>query len=372
MPSPSATGPSTPPTPEPGGSRPLVGFHASHEQVHPAVLRDSAVQAEQAGFDAVMCSDHLAPWTQAQGHSGYTWAWLGAALQATDRIPMGSFHAPGQRYHPVISAQAMATLAAMFPGRLPWVAVGSGEALNEHVTGQRWPAKPERMQRLRECVDVMRALWAGEEVTHRGLVTVDRARLWSLPEQAPALVAGAVSAPTAAWAADWADGLITVNQPAEDLRRVLDAYRDHGGRGPARLQVHLSYDPDPDRALAIAVDQWRGNCVPTDLAWNLEQPEQFEAATRHVPDHVVADHVRISADLGQHAAWLQEYLELGFDELYLHFVGQDDDAFLTAFGDRVLPQLRGDRAPQPPVRPTDALAGAPDRTDATVTAGPTR
>ena len=93
----------------------LIGFHASHEQVHPRVLLVDAVHAERAGFDAVMCSDHLAPWTQAQGHSGFTWTWLGAALQATDRIPMGAFHAPGQRYHPVISAQAMATAAAMFP-----------------------------------------------------------------------------------------------------------------------------------------------------------------------------------------------------------------------------------------------------------------
>lgn len=349
--------------------RPLIGFHASHEQVHPAVLRDSAVQAEQAGFDAVMCSDHLAPWTSAQGHSGFTWSWLGAALQATDHIPMGSFHAPGQRYHPVISAHAMATLAAMFPGRLPWVAVGSGEALNEHVTGDRWPSKPERMQRLRECVDVMRALWRGEEVSHRGLVTVDRARLWSLPEVPPELVAGAVSAETAAWAADWADGLITVNQPTDDLRRVLAAYRDRGGRGPARLQVHLSWDPDADRALAIAVDQWKGNCVPTDLAWNLEHPEQFEAATAHVPDHVVAENVLVSADLGQHTAWLQEYLDLGFDELFLHFVGQDDDAFLAAFGSQVLPQLRGEEPVVPPVRPTDALAD-PERSADVVTAGP--
>ena len=135
---------------------PVIGFHAQHEQAHPRDLRDSAVHAEQAGFDAVMCSDHLAPWSRSQGHSGLTWAWLGAALQATERVPMGCFHAPGQRYHPVISAQAFATLAAMFPGRLPWIAVGSGEALNEHVTGDPWPTKDVRMARLRECVDVMR------------------------------------------------------------------------------------------------------------------------------------------------------------------------------------------------------------------------
>ncbi len=203
----------------------LIGFHASHEQLHPRMLLDDAVHAEHAGFGAVMCSDHLAPWTQGQGHSGFTWTWLGAALQATDRIPMGAFHAPGQRYHPVISAQAMATVAAMFPVRLPWVALGSGEALNEHVTGEPWPAKPERMERLRGCVEVMRALWRGEEVSHRGRVVVDRARLWSLPDEPPQLVAGAMSAETAAWAAEWADGLITANQPLDKLRRIVDAFR---------------------------------------------------------------------------------------------------------------------------------------------------
>ena len=211
------------------------------------------MRAEAAGFDAVMCSDHLAPWSEAQGHSGFTWTWLGAALQATDRVPMGSFHAPGQRYHPVISAQAMATVAAMFPGRFPWVALGSGQALNEHVTGAAWPVKAVRMERLRECVDVMRALWAGEEVTHHGHVVVDRAKLWSLPEEPPKLVAGAISVETARWAAGWADGLITVNQPRETLRRIVAAYRDAGGRGELHLQVHLAWAEDDETALDLAV-----------------------------------------------------------------------------------------------------------------------
>lgn len=318
----------------------LIGFHASHEQVHPRVLLADAVRAESAGFDAVMCSDHLAPWSNAQGHSGFTWTWLGAALQATQQIPMGSFHAPGQRYHPVISAQAFGTAAAMFPGRLPWIALGSGEALNEHVTGDRWPAKPDRMARLRECVDVMRALWRGEEVSHRGQVVVDRARLWSLPEQPPALVAGAVSPETAAWAAAWADGLITVNQPIDRLRRVVDAYRSNGGRGPLRLQVHLSYAATDEEALAVAVDQWRSNCLPTLLAWDLTSPEQFEAATRHVPASEVAANVHVSSDPAWHRDRLADYVALGFDELFLHNVGQNNEPFIAAFGEGVLPPLR--------------------------------
>lgn len=317
---------------------PVIGFHAQHEQAHPRDLRDSAVHAEQAGFDAVMCSDHLAPWSTSQGHSGFTWAWLGAALQATQRVPMGAFHAPGQRYHPVISAQAIATLAAMFPGRFPWVALGSGEALNEHVTGDPWPTKDVRMARLRECVEVMRALWRGEEVSHRGLVVVDRARVWSLPDVPPQLVAGAISPETAAWAAGWADGLITVNQPVELLRRVIDAYRDAGGRGALHLQVHLSWARDDDTALSVAHERWRSNCLPTSLAWELETPEQFEAATRHVPREEVARNVLASSDAGRLAAQLRDFQELGFEELFLHPVGEDDE-FIDVFGAKVLPQL---------------------------------
>src|SRR4029450_10109379 len=223
-----------------------------------------------------------------------------------------------QRSHPVISAQAFATLAAMFPGRFPWVALGSGEALNEHVTGDPWPTKDVRSARLRECVDVMRALWRGEEGSHRGLVTVDRARVWTLPDEPPKLVAGAVSAETAAWAAGWADGLGTVNQPPELVGAGVGAYRDAGGRGELPLQVHLSWARDDDTALAVACETWRSNCLPTSLAWELETPEQFEAATRHVPPDEGARNVLVSSDPGVLAERLHDYHDLGFDSLYLH------------------------------------------------------
>ena len=194
-----------------------------------------------------MCSDHFSPWSARQGQSGFGWSWLGAAL-ATTSLPFGAVNAPGQRYHPAIVAQAIATLGAMFPGRF-WVALGSGEASNEHITGQGWPRKELRDARLRECVDVIRALLAGEEVSHDGLVHVDRARLWTLPEVQPALICPAVSVATARAGAEWADGLVTVNQPHDKLREMIAAYRDAGGRGKLAVQVHLSWDPDPDRAL---------------------------------------------------------------------------------------------------------------------------
>ena len=176
---------------------PLVAFHCSHEQIAPSRLLRFAQRAEQAGFDGGMSSDHFSPWGERQGESGFAWSFLGAAMART-RLPFGVVNAPGQRYHPAIVAQAAATLTEMFPGRL-WVALGTGEASNEHITGEAWPPKRVRNARLRECVDVIRALLAGEEVSHDGLVTVDRARLWTLPEQPPPLFGAAVSPQTAGW-----------------------------------------------------------------------------------------------------------------------------------------------------------------------------
>jgi probable non-F420 flavinoid oxidoreductase len=319
----------------------VIGFHASHEQIPPSQLLRDVQAAEAAGFGAAMCSDHYFPWGERQGHSGFAWSWLGAAL-ATTSLSFGVVHAPGQRYHPAISAQMIATLGEMFPGRF-WAALGSGQALNEHVTGDPWPPKETRDRRLEECTEVMRRLLAGEEVSHHGLVTVDRARVWSLADPVPDLVAAAVTPATAARVAAWADGLITVNQPVETLRRVIDAYRDNGGRGDVRLQVHVSYDPDPDQAMAIARDQWRTNVFPPPVAWELDTAAAFDAVARHASDDDVRTSVRVSADLGQHAAWLAEDLDLGFDAVMVHHVGQQQAAFLDAFGAHVLPQVLAGR-----------------------------
>ncbi|GGS47175.1 MULTISPECIES: TIGR03885 family FMN-dependent LLM class oxidoreductase [Actinokineospora] len=314
----------------------VYGFHASHEQIHPTRLLDAVRRAERAGFGAAMSSDHFAPWTSAQGQSGFAWSWLGAALQATD-LRYGVVTAPGQRYHPAILAQAMSTLTAMYPGRL-WVALGSGEASNEHITGDRWPRKDVRNARLRECVEVIRALLAGEEVSHDGLVTVDRARLWTRPEEPPPLFGAAVSTATAAWCAEWADGLVTVNAPIEHLRAMVDAYRDAGGRGQLALQVHLSWAPDEDEALAVAHEQWRGNVFAPPVCWDL-LPAHFDEVAKSVSPEQVREVVNVSADLSRHAAWLREYAELGFELIQLHHVGQEQDAFIDAFGAKVLGEL---------------------------------
>ncbi|WP_349290460.1 TIGR03885 family FMN-dependent LLM class oxidoreductase [Microbacterium sp. 2FI] len=315
----------------------LVGYHASHEQVPPSRLLAAVVRAEQAGFDAAMCSDHLAPWGVRQGESGYAWSWLGAALAATS-FSLGVVTAPGQRYHPVITAQAIATLEEMFPGRF-WAALGSGEAVNEHITGDAWPVKERRNTRLEQSVHVIRDLLAGNEVTHDGEITVHRARVWSLPASPPPLLGAAVTAETAGWVAQWADGLATVAQPPDVLEGVVRAYRDAGGRGPRVLQVHVALEDTEDEALRVVREQWRHAVIPSSL-WDIEQPEDFDALAGDPSDEKLRQGALVSADASELADRIAALAHLGFDRVYLHGVGTDQSAFLDRAERDLLPALR--------------------------------
>jgi coenzyme F420-dependent glucose-6-phosphate dehydrogenase len=326
----------------PGGSRtmPIIGYHCSHEQHPPSALLRYVAAAERAGFGAAMCSDHFAPWGMQQGHSGFAWSWLGAALQAT-RLGFGTVTAPGQRYHPAIVAQAAATLTEMYPGRM-WLALGTGEALNEHITGDHWPAKPARRARLRECVDVMRALFAGETVTHQGLIKVHEARLHTRPKQPPLLFGAAISARSAEWVGAWADGLITVARPEAELREVVEGFRRGGGEGkPMYLQACVSFAPSDAEAEAAAFAGWRNLAVGSaEFKADVAAPELFDAAAAFVRPEDVRSVVRVSADPLQHAALLEADGALGFERIYVHHVGVDQERFIDAFSSDVLPRLR--------------------------------
>ena len=317
----------------------LYGYHCSHEQHAPSALLSYVRAAEAAGFSRAMCSDHFHPWTEAQGQSGFAWSWLGAALQATS-LPFGTVNAPGWRYHPAIIAQAAATLAEMFPGRF-WVALGSGEALNEGITGEPWPEKPERNARLRECADVMRALWAGETVTHRGHVTVIEAKLYSRPEAPPKIYGAALSEETAEFVGAWADGLATVGGDTGELQQRIDAFRRGGGEGkPVIVQHVLSWARTESEARRAGHEQWRFSALGGEVLAILRTPAQFDQASRTVAPADLAHSVRMSADLGRHAAWLREYADLGVDEVYLMNANQDNQQeFVETFGAKVLPEL---------------------------------
>ena len=315
-----------------------IGFHASHEQFTPSELLEYVQAATGAGFTAAMCSDHFHPWTPRQGQSGFSWAWLGAALQATD-VPFGVVCAVGQRYHPAIIAQATATLLQMYPGRF-WIAAGSGQLLNEGITGEVWPAKEDRNERLRESVDVMRKLWDGDTVTHQGRVRVSQATLYTRANERPRVIAPALTPKTAEWAAAWADGLITISKSREEMSEIISAWKRGGGEGkPMYLQAKISYAATDDDALDGAFDQWRGSIFSSSVQTSLRTPDEFEAAAEFVKPNDMYDFVRISARIDDHIAWLHEDLEMGFEEIYLHNVNRDQQTFIKDFGAHVLTAL---------------------------------
>jgi probable non-F420 flavinoid oxidoreductase len=315
-----------------------IGYHISHEQFSPRELLELACLAERSGFQACLSSDHFQPWMNSQGNSGYAWSWLGAALAATE-IPFGIVTAPGQRYHPAIVAQAGATLAEMFPGRF-WMAVGSGQMLNESITGDKWPDKEQRNLRLRECADIMRRLWTGETVTHRGLVNVESARLYSLPDRPPMIIGAALTPATAHWLGSWADGLITVSKPKEQLRQVIEAFHDGGGEGkPTFLKVQLSYARSRQDAVSGAFDQWRANIFESPVQTRLAGPDEFDAAAAFITPDDLSPHVRISPDLHEHIDWIASDGEMGFEQIYLHNVNRLQRQFIEDFGEKVLPAV---------------------------------
>lgn len=331
-----------------------LGFHASHEQFKPSDLLGCAQLAEQVGFRAAMCSDHFLPWSERQGQSGFAWSWLGAAMQATT-LPYGVVVAPGQRYHPAIIAQAGATLAELFPQRF-WMAVGSGEALNEHITGEQWPSKAERNQRLKECVDVIRALWAGESVNHDGLIQVCGAQLYTRPKMAPPLIGAALSEETARWMGSWADGLITAGVEVEGLKGIVQAFRENGGANkPIALQLAIVYADSMNEALDDAYHQWRHAALDSFLIANLSTPKEFDDATEYIPREALVDRIRISPDVQQHCDWIAEYFDLGFDTIYLSHVGRDLQRFIDVFGESVLPMFNVASTPAEQFSPQPVL-----------------
>jgi G6PDH family F420-dependent oxidoreductase len=235
----------------------------------------------------------------------------------------------------------------MYPGRL-WLSLGSGQRLNEDLTGTIWPEKAERNARLKECAEVIRALLNGETVSHYGRVTLVDCELYTLPKTPPMLLGAAVTETTAESVGGWADGLLTVSAKPDMLKRVIDAFRRGGGEGkPLFLQAGMNWAPTEDEALKGAHEQWRTNVLGGEVNWELRSPRDFDTATRFVRPEDMRDSLLISSSLDQHVDWLAEYIDLGFEELHLHQVGRNQQAFIEAFGAKVLPQLRGQGSSSP-------------------------
>lgn len=314
-----------------------IGYHCSHEQFPPSQLHRLVMKAEGSGFNAALSSDHFKPWSEAQGESGYAWAFLGAAMHATS-IPFGVVCAPGQRYHPAILAQKAATLQEMFPGRL-WVALGSGQLLNEGITGQGWPPKDVLNTRLAESASVIKRLLNGEEVTHRGLVTVERARLYSLPATPPTIIGAAQTEATAEAIGTWADGMITTSMPPDRLKGMIEAFRRGGGEGPIVVKIQISYCRDEEKAEREAWEQWRTHVFPSSITTEVEHPEQFDALTSTVRREDVRKQVFTSSDLDEHVENIERYVRMGIRGIYIHNVNREQEDFIDDFGRKVLPLI---------------------------------
>jgi coenzyme F420-dependent glucose-6-phosphate dehydrogenase len=316
-----------------------IGIHASHEQLAPSGALGLARRAQTAGFQAAMCSDHFHPWLTAQGHGGFAWSWLGAALASTS-LSFGTVCAPGQRYHPAIIAQATATLAEMFPGRI-WLAIGSGENLNEHITGDPWPDKLTRNARLRESADVMRALWKGETVDYVGFVKVKKAKLYTLPPEPPLLLGAALSTQTAEWLGTWADGLIIAGKDVQQIRAQIAAFRGSAGsRKPVFHQLAISYAATDDAALEQARAAWPHCVLDSSSLADLETTADFDRAARNADAEVLKQRLSISSSFEEHLQLIRAIAECGVDRIYLHSLGRNVELFWLDFSARLLNEMR--------------------------------
>jgi G6PDH family F420-dependent oxidoreductase len=251
----------------------------------------------------------------------------------------------GFRYHPAVIAQGLATLGQMFPGRLPWFALGAGEALNESVTGQPWPSEPERYARLQEAAFIVRELLDGRVVTEAGRLHVANARIWSRPRVRTQLIGAALTAKSAARVAVWAEGLLTIGTNLQSLTANVEAFRECAGPRPIHAKLDLSWAATEDEAVLQAMSQWRVQALDRAALHDLETPEAFASAARLVQPEEITGTVLISSDLSQHTRWLEERAAIGLASLDLHNVGRNQMQFIEAFGAEVLPALRAARPP---------------------------
>jgi G6PDH family F420-dependent oxidoreductase len=322
-----------------------LGYAAMFEQFTPTDLLRYSQQAEQAGFTAVMASDHFHPWTPGQGQSGFVWAWMGA-LGATTQLRFGTgVTPPGYRYHPALLAQAAATLEAMFPGRF-YLGLGAGEALNEHIVGGYWPEPVARLEILAEGIEVIRKLFSGKVVKYRGQhFNLESAKLYTLSDPPPIYVAtsGPVNAEKTGATCD---GIITVGAADEKIKMLLGRF-EKGARGagkdPAQmariLQLHVSWADSDEAALDQAVKEWPNGGMNFPKQ-DIRNPEDFAAMANLVRPENFKGRVLSSADLNVHLQQIQHYADLGFTEIYVHNVGRNQEAFIEAYGREVIPHIK--------------------------------
>ena len=325
-----------------------LGWKAGPEQYGPNELLKFAVTADQVGFELIDVSDHFQPWSEA-GQAPFTWPWLGAAAVQTQQITLGTgVTCPILRYHPSVIAQAAMTLAVMAPGR-SYLAVGTGEALNEYAATGEWPGYNERREMLAEAIELIRALWSGETVSYDGFYyTTRKAKLFTLAEQTPPLYVSSLVPDSAYFAGLNGDGLITVGGKEPQIYKELlenfergarDAGKD-AARLPRLIELNVAYTDDEQAALEPMRKYWAGSFVPALFDQKIYTPKMSAENGKVVGFDTLKKMMCLSGDPQKHVDFAQQYIDLGFTHLIYHTAGPDQNAFLRRYAEDVLPRIR--------------------------------
>jgi coenzyme F420-dependent glucose-6-phosphate dehydrogenase len=314
-----------------------LGYTLSSEEHRPSDLVRFARRAEEVGFTFSLISDHIHPWVDAQGQSPFVWSVIGGIAGATERLRLGTgVTCPLIRMHPAIVAHAAATCAAMMPGRF-FLGVGTGENLNEHVLGDRWPAPDERIEMLEEAIEVIRELWQGELTTYRGVYyTVEQARIYTLPDELPPIAVAASKPCAAELAGRLGDALVSVAPDAD----LVERFEQSGGSDKPRYgQVHVCWAEREQDARRTAYELWPNAAVAGALSQELPLPQHYEEATELVTEDDVAEKIPCGPDPERHVEAIRKYVDAGFDHVYVHQIGPDQEGFFRFCERELMPQL---------------------------------
>ncbi|MDQ3993143.1 MAG: TIGR03557 family F420-dependent LLM class oxidoreductase [Actinomycetota bacterium] len=317
---------------------PELGYTLASEEHGPLELVRNARLAEEAGFTFALISDHFHPWVDEQGQSPFVWAVLGGIAEATERIRIGTgVTCPIIRIHPALVAHAAATCAALMPGRF-FLGLGTGENLNEHVVGQGWPAPDERLDMFEEAIEIIRLLWEGGEQTFRGAYYhVENARLYTLPSEPPPLAIAAGKPLAAALAGREGDAFVGVSPE----RELVERFEQAGGAGKPRYgQVHVCWAEDEGEARRTAHRIWPNAGMRGDLSQELPLPRHFEQTAQNVTEDDVAETVACGPDVDRHLEMIGRFEEAGYDHVYLHQIGPDQEGFIRFAERELLPRFR--------------------------------
>ena len=314
-----------------------IGYKLSSEEHGSQALVANARRAEEVGFSFALISDHYHPWIDRQGESTFVWSVIGAISQATERIRIGTgVTCPTIRIHPAIIAQAAATCAQLLPRRF-FLGLGTGENLNEHILGDKWPSAPQRLEMLEEAIEVIRMLWEGGQTSHYGRhYTVENARIYSLPEEPPPVFVAASGKKAVKLAASAGDGLISVAPDQEAVERFESA----GGRGKPKLaEMNVCYARSEAEAIKTVTEWWPNIAMGGQLGQDLALPAHYEAVAELVLGDDVAEAVACGPDPDRHIEMISKYLDAGFDRVTVHQIGPDQEGFFAFYQDSVLPKV---------------------------------